>query len=75
MSGDRNTNRTPSMAALTERSSREPPVDTLLAGTSRIISKATMTKTNDIALKTYAPATLVAAITNPAAAGPTTDAA
>ena len=53
MSGERNTNRSPSIAACSDTSSRDPVSDVGCAGTSRIISSATITKPNEIALATY----------------------
>ncbi len=52
ISGDRKTNRSPSSAAWSDTSSRDPASDGERGGTSRIISSATMTKPNEIAFAT-----------------------
>ena len=50
ISGERKTKRSPSSAACSDTSSREPASDGARAGTSRIISSATITNMNDMAL-------------------------
>ena len=74
ISGERKTNRSPSIAACSDTSSRLPDSDVGCAGTSRIISSATMTNANERALATYTQPTPVDAISSPPSDGPTTDA-
>src|SRR5262245_43618753 len=74
ISGERNTKRSPSSAACSDTSSFDSLDDRSTAGTSRIISSATMTKANENALAKYAQPTLALAISTPPSAGPTTDA-
>ena len=50
INGERNTNRSPSIAACSDTSSRDPDSDFGCAGTSRIIRSATITNPNEIAL-------------------------
>jgi hypothetical protein len=52
ISGERKTKRSPSIAACSETSSRDPDGDSGCAGTSRIISSAAMTNENETALAT-----------------------
>src|SRR5881628_376706 len=73
MSGERNTNRSPSSAAWKDTSSRDPDADGGRAGTSRINSSATITNENEIAFATYTQPTPDAAISMPPSDGPTTD--
>src|SRR5256885_7609377 len=72
--GDRKTKRRPSSAACSDTSFLDPTSDGCLAGTSRIINSATMTKENEIALATYTHPTPAAAIRMPPSDGPTIDA-
>src|SRR5512147_2314566 len=69
--GDRNTKRNPSTAARHEIASCEGGCSGR-PGALRIISSATITAPNDMALKTYAHPTLEDAITMPPSAGPST---
>ena len=74
MSGERKTNRSPSSAACSETSSRDPSSDGSRGGTSRIRSSATITNANDSALSRYTHPTPDIAITRPPSPGPTTEA-
>src|SRR6516162_6640086 len=74
MSGERKTNRSPSIAAWMDTSSRLPASDTGWGGTSRIISNATITNPNEMALATYTQPTPADAIIKPPSDGPTTEA-
>src|SRR5438874_1618587 len=74
INGDRNTKRSPSSAACSDTSSRDPDSDGWRAGTSRINNSAMITNENEIALTTYTHPTPDAAMRMPPSDGPTTDA-
>src|SRR5260370_32584690 len=74
INGDLKTKRSPSNAACSDTSSLDPNDGDSLAGRSRIISSATITNKNEIALTAYAQPTPATAMRMPPSDGPTTDA-
>src|ERR1700730_833252 len=74
INGDLKTKRSPSSAACSDTSSLDPDEDDALAGRSRIISSATITKEKETAFATYTQPTPAAARRMPPSDGPTTEA-